>query len=345
MLALPALLLPLLALAQATPAELSKTPRRALSTETPQTSPRNTLQSATSADTRAVAPQLGQLLAMDDQATIELDGQRISVGTLRNEISTQLARSSGSPRQALRKVAPPRQGVGALSSGLQDRQVAINQRPDCNTSPPTITRVRGHATPGNPFRVSGYCFGSAPGRIEFIGNLPRDLQRASFTTWSDASVDVVMPPVRGATDGQLAVTLVTADGRRSAAQPVQFVASRETFRIPAAKIRPSARVIEPVRQTADNVFARIEDTRLQVLVSPQCSVDHVFSSSRIGAVTAIGFLDDGAVPSRAEVGLSWRRGCTHKVENRYLIASTSVAYCAVDIQVEAEASCPSGFTP
>ena len=94
-------------------------------------------------------------------------------------------------------------------------------------------------TSGSRFTIKGACFGDRPGKVELIGNLPPDAQRAAFEEWTKNKIVAVMPRVSGADDGNVAVTVIAAGGQRSAAKQARFFVEREIVQVPAERWRPN----------------------------------------------------------------------------------------------------------
>ncbi len=131
---------------------------------------------------------------------------------------------------------------GAPSTAFKNKVANISVLKCPGNGPPTISEVEGRLKPGGKVTLWGSCFGDRAGRVEIIGQFPGGKLKPAFTAWDMNGVELEIPAnIRGAMDHTVAVSIVTADGKTSAAMPAQFIAARERVEVPERLWSPSAR--------------------------------------------------------------------------------------------------------
>lgn len=227
--------------------------------------------------------------------------------------------------------------------------------------PPTINEVQGRLKPGGKATLWGRCFGDRTGRVEVIGQFPGGKLSVAFTAWDQNGIDLDVPAtVRGAVDHSVAVTVVTADGKRSPAMQAKFVAAREQVEVPQRLWSPGAS-FELAATTDANALpfggkpaanpAATGRLVRNLRINPQCALDTMSADVLAGGVTEIRGWDQGP-PNEAAVTLDWVGTCidtTTTVTTDYVVTqSRSVSVktaCRVALQPRAWAYCPVGIAP
>ena len=224
----------------------------------------------------------------------------------------------------------------------------------CKTHPMEISRVRGKITPNGRFSIEGICFGDTTGAVDVIGQFPGGHMRLVFESWSDIEIHAFVPPVTGAADHAVAVTVVRQDKARSPAYQANFYATREMVPVPQNYWSPSPDFLKiDIDQGGGNVFsgytvfgtgpspARV--TPFSVRVNPSCALDTAGWSVRTGQVVAVTGWEDGPAYS-ANINVAWQPRCVIQTNN-FVFASSSQRICDIDFALSAQASCPVGIPP
>jgi len=314
--------------------------------------------------TPSATPSLEEALKMDDSAVIVVGGADVRVGDLRSSIWAELERASGNPppTKALRaKPASdiPDTSIGTSAATVNSKNAMLRGEEACAEGIPWVARIEGTVTSGSRFTIKGACFGDRPGKVELIGNLPPEAQRAAFEEWTKSKIVAVMPRVSGADDGTVAVTVVAAGGQRSAAKQAKFFAERETVQIPADRWRPSNVLQTPLTWTSassngdDNVskskIASKGRSIFQITVHPSCWLDGVGAEPHSGVAESIRWVEETqAPPNTGSVELQWRDSCVKRTweKSGTLTYEYSITYvCGSNIELNASALCPIGVLP
>lgn len=225
----------------------------------------------------------------------------------------------------------------------------------CKTHPIEISRVRGTLTPNGRFTIEGICFGDESGAVDVIGQFSGGHMPLLFESWSDIEIHAFVPPVSGATDHAVAVTVVRrTDKVRSAAAQAKFVATREIVPVPARYWTPSPDFVQvDMDEGGGNLFtgftvwgagppeARISPFSVQV--NPNCALDSAGWSVRSGRLEAFTGWEDGP-PYHSNVNVAWTPHCVIHTTN-YIVSKSSERICDVDFTLSAWASCPVGVAP
>jgi hypothetical protein len=329
------------------------------------------------------------LLKMEDRAIIIVGGRPVAAGDVKRQVMVEL-RQLSTPATGARKraqapnspqAAPIRDlpGIGGKLGGqlrpLKDSVSAnkptprLTGRPEtyaaaparsytemrdyCIKNPPEISRVRGSVTPNGRFTIEGMCFGEQTGAVEAIGQFPGGNMRLVFERWTDGEIMAFVPPVSGASDHTIALTVVRLDKSRSPAAQARFVATRQIVPVPPMFWSPSANFFQlDVDQGGGNIFSGFtvwgaghesRSTPFTLLVNPACSLDSAAWSSSAGRVEAFNGWENGP-PHQANVDVIWTPRCTTQTTN-YIVASSSQRICSIDFSLSAWASCPVGVAP
>jgi hypothetical protein len=208
-------------------------------------------------------------------------------------------------------------------------------------------------TSGGRFTIKGACFGDQPGKVELIGNLPSDAQRAAFEEWTNGRIVAVMPRVSGAVDGTVAVTVTGSSGNRSAAKQAAFFVERVSVAVPAERWRPANRIYQAPKWTNDIGLTKDGETQLHVSVNPACWLDVAFANSRVGTVRTVAWLnEEPSKPHEGGVEVGWQTSCINKRTSKLkwfvyvpYADTDEESVCAVDVVVDATAQCPIGVQP
>jgi hypothetical protein len=330
------------------------------------------------------------LFKMEDRAIIIVGGKQVVAGDVKRQLLSELRQTSG-PVTSARTVSrvntqPVRDvpgGVGFIkpkgrspqdritaTGGIAGASVAgpglerLSSKPAlsytemknyCKTHPMEISRVRGTITPNGRFTIEGICFGDSSGEVQMIGQFPGGMIRLPFDSWSDVEIKAYVPPVSGATDHAIALTVVrNPDKVRSPAAQTKFVAAREIVPVPVRYWTPSADFLQiDVDQGGGNLFTGFSvfgtgpaEARLapfSLHVNPACALDSAGASARTGQVLAFTGWEDGP-PYQANVNVAWVPRCVIQTTN-YIVATSSQRICSVDFTLSAQASCPVGVAP
>ncbi len=320
---------------------------------------------ATPDATQAATPSLEEALKMDDSAVIVVDGADVRIGDLRSSVMAELERASGSPppTKAVRAKpdsAMPDTSVGTAASAINRSNPIKEAEEACAEGVPWVSRVEGTVTSGNRFTIKGACFGDRPGKVELIGNLPPEAQRAAFEEWTKNKIVAVMPRVSGADDGTVGVTVVAAGGQRSAAKQARFFAERESVQVSAERWRPSNLLQTPLTFTVisspgsgeqyDDPHLKLTGLSIfQITVHPSCWLDDVGAVAHSGRVTSIRWADEGPpLPNMGSVELDWSLSCTHRkreTTSTFTSEWSWTSVCGSNIELNATALCPIGVLP
>ena len=333
------------------------------------------------------------LFRMEDRAIIIVGGKQVVAGDVKRQLVAEMRQISG-PVTSARTVSRvntqpvrdliPGGGIGSLikpkprspqdrikaTGGIAGASVAgpgletLANKPAlsytemknyCKTHPIEISRVRGRITPNGRFTIEGICFGDQTGAVDVIGQFPGGKMRLLFDSWSDVAISAFVPPVSGAADHVIALTVERfPDKVRSAAAQANFIATREIVPVPARYWTPSADFLQiDVDQGGGNLFtgftvwgsgpaeARLAPFSLHV--NPACNLDSAGASARTGRVEAFTGWENGP-PYQANVNVAWTPRCVIQTTN-YIVATSSQRICSVDFTLSAQASCPVGVAP
>ncbi len=242
--------------------------------------------------------------------------------------------------------------VVAMSDSIDSKKVYKLE--DCKKLAPEITRLVGSVASGQKFVIDGYCLGAQTGAVEIIGQFPNGRLRVAFDKWTEDAIEVVMPPVRGATDHAVAITVVrNGDGARSPAKQATFHAARERVEVPVVDWNPGASFVNiGVDEGGGNIFGGYKvfgsgagsySANFRVAVPAACNLDNMEAQSQTGSVQQINGWENGP-PNVANVQIVWSPVCTTTTSN-YVIASSSQRVCSVAFNLKAWAQCPAGISP
>jgi hypothetical protein len=213
--------------------------------------------SGQAAATRKVS--LSAILAMDDNAIVEVRGHKYRVGDLRaklNEIRSRAKFVTFAKRllnplftpaglqvqnnavlqqvRTMQKIAGttvPSKSVGATAP-VVNRIVK-----DCNTNPPAISRLRGTLTPNALIAVDGECLGANPGQLKLLGVFPNGSLPITIHEWAYDHVLGMVTDIAGVNDQPVRVQAVTSTNVAARVLDGAFVARRERVQVPARLIR------------------------------------------------------------------------------------------------------------
>ena len=346
---------------------------------------------ATSAPALQVQPEAvagkatlpGNVFSVEDRAIIIVGGRPVTAGEIKQELRSELRQASVAASAQVTRTPPQAMPVrdrtgrlgGALSDrveatrqvprigGLVNRRDAISANPSrsyadavnyCKTHPAEISRVRGVVTPNGRFKIEGLCFGDQTGRVEAIGQFPGGNMRLVFESWSDVEISAFVPPVSGAADHTIALTVVRTDGGRSPAAQTQFVATRQPMPVPAHYWSPNPEFsATEMDEGGGNIFTGFivfgagspqRATPFSLRINPACELDTAGWSSRTGHVDAFNGWDTPGPANVANVEVVWTPRCIIHTNN-YVFASSSERVCSVEFTLSASANCPVGLAP
>lgn len=271
-----------------------------------------------------------------------------------------MTKAPGAPRLTPSTTATPSAGQTAqpvrpgvtqtISGNKQSVSLAGLRCPD--NGPPKISETPGKLKAGAAGTLWGQCFGDRPGRVELIGQFPGGKLTLPFKAWDQNSVELEVPAsVRGAPDHTVAVTLVTADGKTSAAMQAQFVAARERVDVPDHAWQPGAGFELASTNVGSNNPAAAGQIDRSVHVNPQCTLETMDAVVLSGGITAISGFENGP-PNEAQVKIHWVGACldTTTITKYTSIVALGDDYsfksvCKVAFQARAWAYCPAGIAP
>jgi hypothetical protein len=263
------------------------------------------------------------------------------------------------PRGALPAAGTPVSAELFASNAPPPSRGALHPQPvpitsmTCDSTGPLIGRLSGAAISGASFDIDGACFGDSAGGIELIGQFPGGTLRPAFSAWSDQHITVVMPAVRGVLDQTVALTVVTASHRPTAAQPIAFVAAREEVEVPVGDWTPGGDVdVTDVYQSSSVPFlggtvsgiAPPAVAHYSLQVGPQCALDTMQIPATVGRVVSLSGWTDPGPPNVANITVDYAPMCTIQT-NDFVVASNSTMWCRIAYQLRAQAFCPAGTTP
>jgi len=202
---------------------------------------------------------LSAILAMDDNATVEVRGHKYRVGDLRkrlNEIRSHekfvtfakrpsaplftpagLQAQNSAVLQQVRTMGKitdatvPSKSAGAASPRV-NRIVK-----DCNTNPPVISRLRGTLTPNGLIAIDGECLGANSGQLRLLGVFPNGALPITIHEWAYDHILGMVPDVAGVNDQPVRIQAATATNVAARVLDGVFVARRERVQIPGGLIR------------------------------------------------------------------------------------------------------------
>lgn len=330
---------------------------------------------------------------MEDRAIIIVSGKKMTAGELKKTLFAEIAAKAGAPKTfksrartldftSLNSAMPgkgaPLLGTREYKPGTQDakiasiaglppasgtkkmaeeiKQYAGNTLSGCvKNGPPKISEVEGKLMPGKKVTVWGECFGKSTGRVEIIGPFPGGKLAAGFTAWSPTSIELAIPDVRGATDSAAALSVVTADGKTSAAVQTKFFAARERIEVPDRLWTPNANFelasAEDVKIGGNKAHAG--RLAMSLRLNPQCALDTMDVVTLAGGINAINGFEQGP-PNEAAVTLDWVGTCAQnniRTDENYIIGVagySSISFtsaCRVAFHARAWAYCPVGVAP
>lgn len=328
------------------------------------------------------------LFSVDDRAIIIVSGKPATAGDVKRRLIDELRQQSVPKtltfRRAQREDAPvgtpirenPGAGMGNIRQP-RDRIEATSHVPSagayansresikatpalsytemlnyCKNHPAEISHVSGTITPNGRFKIQGICFGDQTGIVEAIGQFPGGNMRLVFERWTESEITAFVPPVSGAPDHSIALTVVRADKSRSPAIQARFHATRQQVPVPPRFWSPNADFIKiEVDQGGGNIFSGYtawgnhgsRSSPFSLLINPACELDGASLNTRTGRVEAFNGWENGA-PNEANVDIIWTPQCTTQTTN-YVFASSSQRICSIDFTVSATASCPVGLAP
>ncbi|GEM_PF-5168561 len=275
--------------------------------------------------------------------------RRVSPGSVPPQATTA---SQASPRQA---------AIIAPSTATEDKSGAYDSMKCLDKGPPTISEVQGRLKPGGKVTIWGRCFGDRAGRVEIIGQFTAGKLKPAFTAWDMTGIEIEIPAnIRGAADHAVAVTVVTADGKTSAAMQAQFVAAREHIEVPANLWSPGAQfdfsadygtrdLVGPTEGNEAYAGHTVKTLRVQ----PQCALETMDAVASSGSISAIRGWEQPGPQNEASVTIDWMGTCS----TRRTLTTTDLVFtswdssifttstCRVAFLVQAWAYCPAGIAP
>src|SRR5688500_8268762 len=278
------------------------------------------------------------LMGVEDRAIIIVGGKPVAAGEVKRQLQIELRQQSVPGSAKLTRPPPRLAPVGAPlrddpriirpKIGATDRidatkrapsvsgaygggREAIRERPAmsymdainyCKTHPAEISRVRGIVTPNGRFTIEGMCFGDQTGAVQAIGQFPGGNMRLVFERWTDGEITAFVPPVSGAVDHAIALTVGRLDKTRSPAAEAQFIATRQQVPVPPRSWNPGPDFLRiEVDQGGGNICSGFTawgsgaDSRVvpfTLLINPACEFDSAAWSSSTGHITAVNGWDN-----------------------------------------------------
>lgn len=346
--------------------------------------------------TNATAPTQGDLFKLADTSIIIVGGKPVTAGSLKAQMDAAFKAKAGSPK--LVKAAPRKidlqmmnvmSSSGTVSIGAKagavvlanNKAIALNPKPgfgskagalantdaadsfrkiECtDKGPPNILEVGGKLVANGRVTLTGYCFGDKPGRVEVLGQFAGGKLVPAFSAWTKTSITIDIPTSHGVGDGNVVVTVVSADNKTSNAVQAAFVATRERVEVPdrmwdgGGRFELSATTVlydSTTRVSAVNPAAAGTLPK-SIRINPQCSLDNMDVTSYAGAALSINGFADGP-PNEANITIGWQGTCleTDTMHNYNYLFSVGVdtkitSACQVILQPRAWAYCPVGVAP
>jgi hypothetical protein len=331
----------------------------------------------------------GNLFSVEDRAIIIVGGKPVAAGDVKRQLVSELRQQSvagtltyhransanvpagvpirENPGAGMGNVRQPRDRIEANTripsvGAYANSRDSIKATPAlsytemlnyCKTHPAEITRVSGTVTPNARFKIEGICFGDQTGAVEAIGQFPGGNMRLVFERWTESEITAFVPPVSGAPDHTIALTVVRLDKSRSPAMQARFHATRQQVPVPPRFWSPTSDFVKiEVDQGGGNIFSGFtvwgagsasRSTPFSLLINPACELDSASWASRTGRVEQFNGWENGP-PNHANVEIVWTPQCTTQTTN-YILASTSQRICSIDFTVSAVANCPVGLAP
>jgi len=158
-----------------------------------------------------------------------------------------------------------------------------------------------------------------------------------------------MPRVTGEADRSISLTVVGADGRRSAAKEVSFVAEREEVEVPSRAWQPSPHYMsnDVIGASEHSTYVNYPSRTMSfnVRVNDACTLEGLEIASKYGEIEVVGWEQGQAYEKDLKVTWIYK-------QLRYTVRKT-VAHPSgveeweygVDFQLTARASCPLGIKP
>lgn len=323
------------------------------------------------------------ILNTQDSQIINVGGKPVAAGVIKQQLQNELRQASTPASARFVRPSPqsmpvrdltghigtrPLDRVGATTlpprtgGPFNGRQITAEKQPYsysdmltyCKTHPAEITRVQGAVTPNGRFKIQGICFGDTVGRVEAIGQFPGGNMRLVFENWNATEISAFVPPVSGATDHTIALTVVRADNARSPAVQAQFIATRQQVPVPAGfwSQNPNFVAIQ-VDQGGGDIFSGFtvfapgspqRATPFSLRINPACALDTAAWSSRTGRVDAFNGWDTPGPPNTANVNVVWTPRCVTQTSD-YVFSSDIQRVCSVEYTISATAQCPVGIAP
>lgn len=221
----------------------------------------------------------------------------------------------------------------------------------CNDNgPPRIDEIKGKMRPGQSLTIDGTCLGNRAGRVEIIGPFPGGKLVPAFTAWDMTGIVLQIPAtIRGATDGAVAVSVITADGKVTPARMAQFVAVRERVDVPERRWSPAPGfdLADAIDATPSTNKAYAGHLAKSLQINPQCALDSMDAVVLAGSVTQIRGFEDGPA-NEASIMIDWNGACTGGTIKSFAVAGGDIAVvnaCHVSFYTRAWAYCPAGVAP
>jgi hypothetical protein len=233
---------------------------------------------------------------------------------------------------------------------------------NCEALGPRLNAVTERLTPGAAFTLNGSCFG-ARGEIELSGAFAAhgNTLRLPAVRWSDSAVQIIVPMLSGVRDQTITVVVTRADGKRSLAQPLSFIAARTQVTVPADKWTPRAsfedeRIAEAsevrlLPMLAPDIQPNAPATRqleASVMISDACALEEVNATPRAGRVESIEGWDAPGPPHRGAVRVQVAPACATTVSSYafgFYSRTSARQACRFAVDLSATASCPVGIAP
>jgi hypothetical protein len=333
----------------------------------------------TNARAKKSAPKLSEL---DDKAIIIVSGKQTTVGALKQSVKADLAKKTGgvkTVKAGTRKpdisgyhvVAATQKIAGGKSSPFSTAPVVMHTQSlstpvnspshvrakidKCqDKGPPAIKELSGALISGRQVGVYGRCFGDRTGSVELIGPFPGGKLKLPFNHWDYSGVILEVPAnIRGIQDQTVSISVITAEGKVSAAMPVKFVAAREVIEVPERMWSPTAgfafsATADDYSTTNKAYQGRAAKT---VRINPQCALSEMAIDAQVGGINSINGFEQG-ITNEANVTIDWTGAC---IETKWTTTHTGFGFqgddisytsaCNVTFKARAWAYCPVGISP
>jgi hypothetical protein len=337
------------------------------------------------------------LFSMDDRAIIIVGGKQQLAGEVKKDVRAALQKASGKPVQLTSVRKPPVgsidtsipasttiQGTAARSpqvaramessaaasaarsnaviagtSNQPGARLASSLEIDCVSQQPNLAPPQGKLVPGTSVRLTGTCFGGR-GTVEVQGDFAgRDTLRLSPTSWTTGAIDFLLPQLSGVRDQAVTVSVVRADGKRSLARTMPFLAQRHSVQVPAHMWTPAAHLERTITgegaafdlggaPSAGEVNRPTFSLPASVAIAPHCALEGISATSRSGRIEAIEGWDQPGPAHLGSVSVRGKPMCTARVDQyEFVVAGYTEAsvVCTLAVDLSATASCPAGLSP